>query len=113
MAVAASAFNWVSVRSGVWTRIAMGPCVSGTPFQVLEMTLTGPAGAITFTVDGYSASPPFYQRIGGTNPTGSSGAAPPLGSTGNWAAMFAFGVSPWVEFWLLTNRNSWAHIAMF
>jgi hypothetical protein len=112
MAVAASAFNWARASSGVWTRIAMGPLVSGLPFQALELATMGGTASISFTLDGYSASPPFYERDVGTVRTSFSG-SPPLGSTGNWAVVLSYRLSPWAEFWLLPNRPCFAHIAQF
>jgi hypothetical protein len=87
--------------------------VSGIPFQALELATTGsPSASITWTLDGYSAAIPFYSRFGGTTSVGFAGATP-MGHTGSYAAVLGFHVTPWVEFWLLTNRPCFAHIAVF
>jgi hypothetical protein len=113
MAVAGSAFNWVRVSGGVWTRISQGPLVSGLPLQALELaTLGAPSAVISFTLDGYSASPPFYERDTNVVTTGFAG-SPPVGSTGIWAVVLSYRLSPYVEFWLLANTPCFAHIAMF
>jgi len=114
MALVGSAFNWSFVKSGIWTRIYMGPLISGTPFQVLELAtaVRGSTATITFTLDGYSASPPFFHRFPGAIRTSFAG-SPPLGSTGRWAVILAYPLSPWAEFWLLPNANCFAHIAAF
>jgi hypothetical protein len=113
MAAAGTMFNWVFVRSGVWTRIWQGPLLQGLPFQGLEFASgSNIAGFVTWTLDGYSAAAPFYERSTGTGPVNASG-NPPTGHFLSYAAVLSFRVSPWVEFNILTNRSLWAHIAVF
>ncbi|MCJ8156396.1 hypothetical protein [Sphingomonas sp. LaA6.9] len=113
MAAAGSAFNWVTVRSSIWTKIWQGPLVvQGVPYQFLELAVQNPANIsrmITWTLDGYSAAPPFYQRSMGTSLAPAT-FAPPIGYTGSTAVVLAFLISPWVEFNILTNSNCTAHI---
>jgi len=113
-AAAATAFGWVLVRSGIWTKIAAGPLVTGLPFQGLELATAAPGitGTIIWTLEGISASPPYYVRGGGTYPAARFFGSPPVGHVGSYPTLVAFGVSPWAEFNLLTNRNCWAHIAL-
>jgi hypothetical protein len=106
-----TAFNWVSVSSGVWTRIWQGPLVNIFPFQALELATTGGLATITWTLDGYSAAIPFYERHGGSTRAGFAG-SPPMGHTGSYADVLLYHPTPWVEFWILTNRTCFAHIAV-
>lgn len=111
-AAVGTAFNWVFVRSGVWTKIWQGPLVTGIPFQALELAATSFAGRrITWTLDGFSVSPPFFQRNAGVSTVPVS-ASQPVGHFSSWAGVFSYAVSPWAEFNLLTNNNCWAHIAL-
>jgi hypothetical protein len=112
MALVATMFTWTKVPGGVWTRFAAGPLVTGTPVEWLELGLTapGPSGPISFTLDTYSASPPFYTRDTNTI-TALFWGAPPVGG-GSLGVVLALPLSPWVEFWLLANRPCFAHIAM-
>ncbi|RJF90354.1 hypothetical protein [Sphingomonas cavernae] len=111
MAYIATTYNWVTVRSRVWTKIWQGPLLQGFVFQFLEFGMplgssTGNA-MVSWTLEGFSAAPPFYQRSSGTSP------APPLtgsGWGGSAAAVLSFRTSPWVEFNVLTNRGCLAHI---
>ena len=113
MAVAATSFNWVMVSGGVWTRIAAGPLISGVPIQALELlTTTFPGGAVTYTLDGYSAAPPFYERDGGMVTVPSSSSVP-TGHTFDVSIIVSYRSSPYVEFWLLVSRSCWAHISLF
>lgn len=113
MAGAGTSFNWVRVSSGVWTRIWQGPLIAGVPFEALELGTTGISGtSITWTLDGYSASPPFYARNAGSTVPRAVGPAP-VGNTGSFAAVLSYAFSPWVEFWILTNGSCFAHIALF
>src|SRR4029450_6606864 len=96
MPMAASAFNWVSVSRGVFTRIYSGPLVTGTPFEVLELALmSGPAATVVFTLNGYSAAYPFYTSNVNNSVLTSFAGSPPVGSTGNWAVILPYNVSPW------------------
>jgi hypothetical protein len=98
----------------VWTKIAAGPLVTGFPLQGLELApaTVFPRGTITWTLEGISASPPYYVRGGGTTTTPFFLGSPPVGHVVNYAVVFAFAVSPWAEFNLLTDKNCWAHIAI-
>jgi|SRR6516225_5567703 hypothetical protein len=118
MALLATMFTWTKVPAGVWTRFAAGPLVTGTPFEALYLASADPGGpsgsirqSITFTLDTYSASPPFYTRDMNTISTFFFG-APPVGGVGDLAVLLALPLSPWVEFWLLTSRPCYAHIQM-
>jgi len=111
-AAVGTAFNWVRVTGGVWTKIGQGPLVTGLPLQALEVHPTsGIIRTINWTLDGYSAAPPFYQRETGRTRTLSFG-SPPTGHTGDYAVVLAFAVSPWAEFNILTDIPCFAHIAM-
>ena len=49
-----TAFNWVQVTGGVWTRIWQGPLVAVIPLQALELGTTAASSTkITFSLDGY------------------------------------------------------------
>ena len=113
-AAAGTAFNWVRVSSGVWTKLAAGPLVTGLPFQGLELATTAPgiSRTITWTLEGISASPPYYVRGGGTTPAVRFFGSPPVGHVGSYSVTVAFGLSPWAEFNLLTNTTCFAHIAL-
>jgi hypothetical protein len=113
-AAAGTAFNWVFVRSGIWTKIAGGPLVTGLLFQGLELATAAPGitRTITWTLEGISASPPYYVRGGGTTPGVRFFGSPPVGHVGFYSVVVAFAVSPWAEFNLLTNTNCFAHIAL-
>ena len=113
-AAAATAFNWVLVRSGTWTKIFSGPLVTGLPLQALELRTAAPGvtGTIAWTLEGISASPPYYFWGGGRFPGAGFSGAPPVGHVGSYAVVVAFAVSPWAEFNLLTDRNCYAHIAL-
>jgi len=106
-----TAFNWVSVSGGVWTRIWQGPLIAIFPFQALELATLSGISSIGWTLDGYNAAPPFYQRFGGVTNVGFAG-SPPMGHTGAYATVVSFRVSPWAEFWILTNKACFAHIAV-
>jgi hypothetical protein len=114
MAILASAFSWVRVTSGVWTRIAQGPLVQIGPIQALELVPTTFTSTVSITLDGYSAAPPFYERdfntvdLSAIGPTNSL----PFGSTGNWQMVVSYRISPFVEFWILLSRSCWAHMAV-
>ena len=120
----ASEYNWVGVIAGTWTRIAAGPLVTGLPVVWVEFIRAAPGlpnAPITFTVDGYSASPPWYTRTTGTGtawaqaPGGfggtRSGADASTGVPGGVPEFFA--LSPWIEFWVLTSRPCLAHVYGF
>lgn len=115
MAVLGTMFNWVRVSSGVWTVIGRGPLIQGFPLQALELIPATPGPKlVSVTLDGYSASPPFYERDTNTVDMTGEGimTSTPIGHTGNYALVLAYSVSPWVEFWLLLNRSCFAHISM-
>ena len=63
-AAVGTAFNWVRVSGGVWTKIASGPLVTGLPFQALELaaSVPTPGRTINWTLDGYNALVPYYNR---------------------------------------------------
>lgn len=114
----ANDFNWVSVIAGTWTRIAQGPLVQGSPVQWVEFARPAPGlpdAPINATIDGYSASPPYYARSGGPG-TAYMQIPGALGgiSTGTGlldeSFMIAFPLSPYVEFWVLTDLNCLAHV---
>src|SRR3954454_17717370 len=91
--------SWTPVRAGVWELIYRGPFANGFPIQWLKIRqpVAGlPPAPITFTLDGYSASPPFYFRQRAT------ATAWKRSPSGTWpAAMWLnFWLSPWAEFWL-------------
>jgi len=112
VAAVGTAFNWVRVTGGVWTKIWQGPLVTGLPFQALEVhPVGGSISTINWTLDGISAAPPFYQRETGTTRAFFAG-APPTGHSAPWAVVLSFVVSPWVEFNILTNIPCFAHIAV-
>jgi prepilin-type processing-associated H-X9-DG protein len=111
MAAVGTAFNWVLVSGGVWTRIWQGPLVPLFPFQALELGTLSGISNIRWTLDGYNAAPPFYERHGGRTNVGFAG-NPPTGHTGSYAAVVSFRGSPWAEFWILTNSACFAHIAV-
>jgi len=115
LAFLATAIPWVTVPGGIWTRIAMGPLVGGVPLQTLELaTSAGPGVKVSWTLDGYNAAPPFYERDMGTTfavRLGTTSAAGiPQGST---ARVVWFLASPWCEFWLLTNVGCLAHMQLY
>ena len=113
MAAVGTAFNWVLVSGGVWTRIWQGPLVTIFPFQALELGGSAASTTIRWTLDGYSAVVPFYQRHGGTTIAPNvGGPGNPIGHTGLYATVLSYHVSPWVEFWLLPNVRCFAHIAV-
>jgi len=116
MAIVASAFSWVRVRSGAWTRIAQGPLTPFGPIQWLELApaASGPS-MVSITLDGYSAAPPFYTRDTNTYDMTGLGieTSQPIGSYGRAAIVTAYPASPFVEFWVLLNRGCWAHMAVF
>src|SRR5450631_1338511 len=103
MAAVATIYNWVKASGGVWTRIAMGPLVTGFPVQFLELAGLGAPATIGFSLDGYSAAPPFYERntVASTSISAFSG---PESSTGVYTLVIAYAVSPWAEFWLLPTK---------
>lgn len=112
-AAVGTAFNWIFVRSGVRTRIAAGPLVTGLPWIALEMLATSfTTRRVSWTLQMFSASPPFFQTLTGVNTLFVSTTLP-TGHIADWQAVFGFAVTPWAEFYLTTNRNCWAHIAMF
>jgi hypothetical protein len=109
MGVIASEFNWVPAPPGVWTRIAEGPLVTGAPLQFIELAALGPATTIGLTFRGYSAAPPFYQRLGVTSTSVATWTGPsttPISPN----LIIGFLVSPWVEFWVLPTKNCMAHL---
>jgi hypothetical protein len=112
---AGTAFNWVRVSGGVWTRIWSGPLVTGLPFQGLELAAFGPTPGrtLTWTLDGYSPLAPYYNRSAGTTRVFFAG-APPVGHLGpsSWAAVLWFTPSPWADFLILTNAPCFAHITL-
>ena len=115
-AAVGTSFNWVPVSAGVWTRIGSGPLITGLPFQALELAAFGPTRGgrtLTWTLDGYNALLPYYNRTAGTTTVFFVG-APPVGhlGPGSWAAVLSFTPSPWAEFLILTNAPCFAHIAM-
>ena len=113
MAFVASGIPWTPVSARVWTRIAQGPLIQGLPFQFLQLApfgFTPPRTvSVTWTLDGYSASPPFYARTAGTTPA-SSGVLAAGFEVGSTAVMTSFHSSLWVEFWLLTNVACFAQM---
>ena len=113
MPIIGTSFTWTAIPAGIWTRFAQGPLIDGAPLQSLELVLTGPpSGSVTFTLDGYSAAPPFYERDTGVFSTFFL-TSPPVGQSFIPAALLSYRVSPYVEFWLLVSRPCWAHISMF
>ncbi len=112
-AAVGTAFNWISVRSGTRTRISAGPLVTGLPWIALEMMATSfSTRTVSWTLQMYSAAPPWYQTLTGTN-TLFVTTTLPTGHVADWSAVFGFAVTPWAEFYLTTNRPCFAHIAMF
>ena len=111
MAAFATLFNWVTTPGNVWTRIAQGPLVTGLPIEFLELGGLGGPTALGFTLDGYSAAPPFYQRYKVTRTMIPAFPGPDQG-TGSPTLVTSFLVSPWAEFWLLPTANCMAHIHM-
>jgi len=112
-AAVGTAFNWVRVSGGVWTKIASGPLVTGLPFQALELaaSVPTPGRTINWTLDGYNALVPYYNRTSGTTRAFFFG-APPVGHIGSWAAILSFTPSPWADFVILTDAPCFAHIAL-
>ena len=112
-AAAGTAFNWVFVPSGIWTKIFSGPLVTGFPYQALELAVAGSGSSTTWTLEGISASPPYYVFVGGTTRFVDFHGSPPVGHTGRASVWVAFAVSPWAEFNLLTNNSCFAHMACY
>lgn len=117
MALVGTMFNWVTVsRAGTWTRIGQGPLVHGVPFERLELSSltaanTIKAQTISWTLDCYSANWPFYERHRGTTPgVGFAGAPPGFGALSTIAVYLFEPMSPWMEYWLLTDTPCFAHI---
>ena len=113
-AAVGTAFNWVRVSGGVWTKIASGPLVTGLPFQALELAAFSPTArgqTINWTLDGYNALAPYYSRSSGTIRVFFAG-APPVGPGASWAAILSFTPSPWADFVIFTDVPCFAHIAL-
>lgn len=81
--------------------------------QALELAAAGPTPrTIAWTLDGYNALAPYYNRTVGATRVFFIG-APPMGHIGPpWAGIVSFAPSPWADFLILTNTPCFAHIAL-
>ena len=110
-----SYWAWTRVTSGIRTRIWQGPLFHIAPVHwIVFGQPPAPDVPITFTVTVYTAAPPWYFTDSGSGTVWSIYSFLGGRSTGAPAWDKGFPIlllaSPWVEVFVVTNRNCFAQL---